>query len=98
MTLQGYRAVARLRNADTFGAARDCSEVVRLDPSEVSAWNNRALAKIEAADFEGAIKDCDEALLNDHKESSAWCNRAAAKHSLGDPPWRDRRLLRVSLA
>lgn len=64
------------------GAISDYSEAVKLNPSHMSAWQNRCVAKIGKKDFAGAIEDCSRALTLNPQYGIAYNSRCWARLQL----------------
>jgi serine/threonine protein kinase/tetratricopeptide (TPR) repeat protein len=77
------RAFARTRE-DKEGALSDYDHVLKLDPLNASAWNNRGLLKGHAKQYEKALSDFDEAIRLNPK-AMYYTNRAAVYDKLKRP-------------
>ncbi|MGL4392930.1 MAG: tetratricopeptide repeat protein [Fusobacteriaceae bacterium] len=58
-------------------------EIIKNNPNDFEAFNNRGITKDYLEDFEGAIKDYDQAVKLNPNFSDAFNNRGFAKESLG---------------
>jgi tetratricopeptide (TPR) repeat protein len=77
------RAFARARE-DAEGALSDYESVLRLDPLNAAAWNNRGLLKGHARQYDLALRDFDEAIRLNPK-AIYYTNRAAVYDKLKRP-------------
>ena len=59
-------------------------KVIKYDPKDTRAYNNRGNAKYGLGDYEGAISDYDKAIECNPKYANAYYNRGNAKRALGD--------------
>ena len=58
--------------------------VIRLNPENTEAYNNRGRVKSELGDFEGAIADCDNAIRLNPEDAAAYNHRGIEKAKLGE--------------
>ena len=58
-------------------------EVLRLQPDDAVAYNNRGLAKMDLGQYEAALADFDEALRLKPDQAETYNNRGLAKKDLG---------------
>jgi hypothetical protein len=85
LTAQEYydRALAR-PDTDIAGKIADYTEVIRLDPKNAYAYNNRGWVRALKGDLDGAIADCNEALRLRPWLAEAYDSRGFARASQGD--------------
>ena len=61
-----------------------CSEIIKINPDNANAYNNRGIAKAYLDDHKGAIKDYNKAIELDANDASIYNNRGNARDILGD--------------
>lgn len=79
-----YRGVARAAKGDYEGAIADYTEVLRLDPNDLTAYTNRGAARYRLRDYKGSMEDYTQVLHLDPSNVLAYGNRGAARSALGD--------------
>lgn len=86
----GHRAVAFANRGEVLlhknllsEAIRDCSEALKLDPSESDAFYNRGRAQARRKKFTEAIDDFDAAIALDSQFAAAFWEKAAALEATG---------------
>ena len=61
-----------------------CSEIIKINPDNVDAYNNRGIAKAYLDDHKGAIKDYNKAIELDANDAGIYNNRGNARDKLGN--------------
>jgi tetratricopeptide (TPR) repeat protein len=82
-----YRSYARLQVQDYTGVINDCSEVLRINPSDSNAaiaYLYRGYAKFALGQFAGVTHDCTSALAIDPYDDEALSLRGQARKELND--------------
>jgi tetratricopeptide (TPR) repeat protein len=77
------RAVGRYLSGDS-SAEELFDEVIRANPGDALAYNNRGNARVARGDFAGAVGDYDQALRLEPGLGFAYFNRANARARLGE--------------
>jgi tetratricopeptide (TPR) repeat protein len=77
------RAYEKTENGDFDGAIADYSEVIRLKPNFVQAFNNRGVTRDYKGDLDRAIADYSEAIRLKPDFVEAYCNRGEAHFAQG---------------
>ena len=69
---------------DYLSAIQDYYEALKLNPKNVTAYNNRGAARLMLKDFKGSVEDFTLAIALDSNNANAYDNRGRAKQALGD--------------
>lgn len=78
------RADTRFEDGDFEAAIADYTRVLRDDPENVRAYNNRGVARLRTDNAKGAIADFDAALQRQPAFAEALCNRGLARFQTGE--------------
>jgi len=68
-----------IKKGDNERAIADYTEVIRLNPNDAHAFNNRGFRYFKKGDNHRAIADYNETIRLDPKHALAFCNRGKAK-------------------
>jgi Caspase domain/Tetratricopeptide repeat len=79
------RGILYAKNGEFGLAVKDFDEVVRHDPHDADALNNRCWARAMLDELQTALKDCDEALRIRPRFSDALDSRGLVKLKIGLP-------------
>jgi tetratricopeptide (TPR) repeat protein len=75
----GRRGYGKAVSGDFAGAIADCTEAIRLDPGDGSAYVMRGEVKYYSGDYAGCIADCTEAIRLDPENEPAYYWRGGGK-------------------
>jgi tetratricopeptide (TPR) repeat protein len=78
------RGILHAQRSQNIPAMVDYTEVIRLDPNNALAYNNRAAVKVNMRDYWGAYLDYTQVVRIQPDKAITYNNRAYARHRLGD--------------
>ena len=76
------RATGKENVGDFYGAIKDYTKSIELNPNNYRAFSNRGLAKDQLEDFYGAIADYDMSIKIKPDEPTVYFNKGRANYSL----------------
>ncbi len=78
------KGVKKQQQNDFDGAIEEFTKAIKLDSSNVVAYNLRGLAKSDKGDYKGAIEDYDRAIAINRGVAELYNNRGIARKESGD--------------
>ncbi len=69
---------AELANRNLDQAIAACDQIIRRDPKDAAAYNNRGFAYLQKGNLDQALADLNRAIELDPKDAVAFANRAGA--------------------
>ena len=79
-----YEGYTKGKSGDLYGAIKDYTKAIQINPNSFVAYNNRGLSKLKLKDFKGAIADYTKAIEIDPNKEISYSHRAMAKSALND--------------